>query len=323
MKRKFMIMLVLVSGLLAYTYTRQSEMIIIYSSMEQFRNDLLQEKLIEKFPDVETKVVYMPTGKAAAKLDLEGSHTDASIVVGLEVAYMNKIADNFKDIEGISKIDYIDEFKPEHFNNKFVIWERQGGSFIVNETILKEKGLKIPTTYEELLDPNYKGLIAMPDPKSSGTGYYFVKNRLDIMGDEAGFEYFEALEKNIKQFTESGSGPIKLLNQGEIAIGLGMTVQGVNEINNGRDYKLIFPEEGSPYSYTGTGLIKNTNRVLPIFEYIVNEFILLDKEFFSPEEIYKGQENTIDSFPKDIKYTAMNGIADIVEKERILKAWKY
>lgn len=326
MKIKIMIMLAIVIGLLAFTTTKQTETIVIYSSLEQFRNNELQELLAEEFSELDIKVVYMPTGKSAAKLELEGSMTDANIVVGLEVGYMTKVANNLEDISGMSSIDYLDEFAPENFDNKFLVWERYAGAFVIDENALNELNLPIPKTYEDLLDPQYKNLIAMPDPKSSGTGYFFVKNQINSLGEEGAFEYFDKLESNIKQFTESGSGPLKLLNQGEIAIGLGMTFQAINEINSGRDYSIIFPPEGSPYSFSAVGLIKGNKgntEVESVFDYLIHEFIKIDKEKFSPELIYKGQIITVENYPENINYSDMSGIEDMEEKERILDQWKY
>ena len=116
------------------------------------------------------------------------------------------------DISGLSKIDYIDEFNPELNGNKYLVWERFAGAFIVNMDVIEKYDLDIPKTYDDLLDEQYKGLIAMPDPKSSGTGYFFLRNRVNELGVDGELEYFNKLEANVKQFTESGSGPIKLLN---------------------------------------------------------------------------------------------------------------
>ena len=58
--------------------------------------------------------------------------------------------------------------------------------------ILDKYGLETPKTYEDLLKPEYKDLIAMPDPKTSGTGYAFFLNAVNIMGEEKAIQYFKA-----------------------------------------------------------------------------------------------------------------------------------
>lgn len=312
--------------LISITISNDKNMIVVYSSMEQFRNDKLQEDLNKEFPDKNVRVMSIPTGKAASKLFLEKDRTDADIVVGLETSYLEKISDQLSEVTQYSNINYLDEFKKETQSKKYVIWERQAGAFLVNENELNKRGLPIPASYEDLLDKRYKGLIAMPDPKSSGTGFFYYQNRVNVLGEQNALKYFDDLSKNIKQFTESGSGPIKLLNQGEIAIGMALTFQSVNEINKDRDYKIIYPEDGSPYSLTGTSIIngKETNEdVVKVFNYIIHDFFIYDKEYFSPESVYVNQKNKVENYPKNIHYADMTNIENINEKERLLELWKH
>ena len=278
----------------------------------------------ERFPDLNTYVMYMPTAKAAAKIGAEGEDTDADIIVALETAYLEKIKDQLEDISGLSRLEYMDGLSD--IDNRYVIWERQAGSVIINKTVLEKYNLPIPETYEDLLDPIYKNLIAMPDPKSSGTGYFFYKNLVNVMGEQEALEYIDKLAMNIKQFTESGSGPVKLLIQQEVAIGLGLTFQAVNELNEGNAFIILQPEYGSPYSLTGTALVKGRNNnqdIMRVFDFIINDFLMYDKEYFSPEQILKEQDNKIENYPQNIQYADMSGIEDIDEKERLLSLWKY
>ena len=90
----------------------------------------------------------------------------------------------------------------------------------------------------------------MPNPKSSGTGYMFLKNLVNTWGEEAAFAYFDELSKNILQFTSSGSGPINALVQEEVAIGLGMTAQAVTQINEGVNLKIVFFENYNKFCLT-------------------------------------------------------------------------
>lgn len=324
--KKLIAACLVITILLLFSIQQEKNTIIIYSSMEQFRGEELQKQLNEKFPDSKPMVMYVSTAKAAAKIYVEKDQSDADIVVGLETSYMEKIKDQLADISGKSRLPYLPGLTVADHQGKYVTWERQAGAFIINTEVLKKHNLPIPRTYEELLDHKYYNLIAMPDPKSSGTGYFFYKSLVNTMGEEQALAYIDKLEYNVKQFTESGSGPIKLLIQGEIGIGLGLTFQGVNQINSGSPFQIIYPQEGSPYSLTGTGLMKQSaddEEVNKVFDFIINDFLLYDKEHFSPESILVDQKNTIPNYPQDIRYADMQGIEDIKEKERLLDLWKY
>lgn len=323
--KKIMCALIAVTIFLTVITTEQSEnTIIIYSCMEQFRNDELQEQLNEQFPDLDVRVMYMSTAKAAAKISIEGTGTDADIIVNLENAYMTKVEKHMADVSQYSNLEYEDDMVVE--SGKYLIWDRQAGSIIVNKTILERENLPMPETYEDLLDPIYKNYIAMPDPKSSGTGYFFFKSLVNTMGEDEAFAYIDELAKNVKQFTESGSGPVKLLIQGEVAIGLGLTFQAVNELNNGNDFVIVEPEYGSPFSLTSVSMLNGRQEnedIVRVFEFVANDYMVYDKMYGSPEKVLKEQENGIENYPENITYADMTGIEDIEEKERLLEKWKY
>lgn len=326
MKKGIIVLLIITFVFTAMAYSEGKESIVICTSAEQNRNDDLQLQLSERFPQYNIIVMYMPTGKAATKVYTEGKDTEVDIILAMESGYLTKLKENLADISGTSKIDYFDGIRPEDYDNRWITWERFAGAIVVNTDILDKYGLKEPKTYEDLLKPEYKGLIAMPHPKSSGTGYFYLKNWVNIMGEEEAFDYVDKLQENLKQFTDSGSGPIKMLTQGETAIGLGMTFQAVTEINKGQPFKIIYPPEGSPYSLSGTAIVEghqNKEGVSEVFDFLANEFIIDDKERYSPELIYNGQEIKVPNYPENIVYADMTGIENDKEKERLLSLWKY
>lgn len=326
MKKAFILLLAVTVLFAVLADTESKDSIVICASQEQFRSDEMQAQLNEAFPDKNIIVMYMATGKAAAKIYAEGTDTEVDILVGLETGYLNKIKDALADISGTSRIPYMEGVTVEDNGGRWVTWERQAGAIVINREILDKYGLEAPTCLQDLLKPEYKGLIAMPDPKSSGTGYFFYKSWVNTMGEEAALAFVDALYGNLKQFTESGSGPIKLLKQGEVAIGLALTFQAVNECNDGQPFEILFPEQGSPYSLTGTAVIdghQEKDGVMEVYDFIIHEFLTYDKEYFSPEQIYEGQVNRIENYPQDIPYADMTGIQDDQEKERLLSLWKY
>lgn len=326
MKKIFVILCAITAYLLFDISFETENMIIIYSSLEQYRGDELQKQLNQRFPEENILVMYLSTAKSAAKISTEQTQSDCDIVVGLEGAYMEKIKDHLASVENVKVQDYVEGMKPSDFDNRYVAWERQAGSIVMNHAIMEKYQLEPVRTYADLLDEQYRGFISMPDPNTSGTGYLFYKNLVNEMGEEKALAYFDELAKNVKMFTESGSGPIKSLIQGESAIGLCLTFQAVEQRNEGQPFTIITPEYGSPYSLTGAGLLKGREEdevILEVFDYIVNDFFQYDKMYFSPEILIENQKCKMENYPQNIKYGNMDGINDIEEKERLLELWKY
>lgn len=91
-----------------------------------------------------------------------------------------------------------------------------------NKARFSEKfpGTPIPATWDDLLNPAFKGEIVMTNPVASSTAYLFLQNQLQRLGWEKGWEYLISLSKLVGQFPDSGSAPPKLIGTGEYAIGI-------------------------------------------------------------------------------------------------------
>lgn len=309
--------------------SQKKKTITIYASSEDFRIENAQKMFDEKFPEYKIVIQYKSTGELAAKLAGEGTKTDCDIVMELENTYLEKIGDTVAKLDGLPGVDF-DKYLPSLVpsSHRYVPFIRTSGAIVINKKILAEKGLSAPTCYDDLLKPEYKGLVSMPNPKSSGTGYIFYLNMVNARGPEKALEYFDGLATNLSGagYTSSGSGPVKALKLGEAAIGLCMTWQAVDEINNGADYEIIYFDEGAPYDTYSSAIIsgkENDEDIRKVFEYLLTDVTPKDKELYAPDQIYKDVTYTKKNFPENIKYADMKGLEDITVKESLLDAWKY
>ena len=321
MKNKLIMILLLIMVVCVTGCSNSKNRVVIYTSMEEERNQDLKEQLKEAFPDVKVVVQHMATGNSAAKIKNEGKKVEADIVIDLETAHMVNVQDALADLSYFDDSIYLDGVNT---SDKYLTWVKYTMNLIVDNKYLEEHNLSVPKTYEDLLKPEYKNLIAMPDPKTSGTGYGFFLNAVNIMGENEAVEYFKKLKSNLREFTTSGSGPTNLLKQGEIAIAMGMTAQGVEAINEGYDFSIVELETGSPYNTTSCGIIKGREEkanVKEVFEWLINDFGKYDKENYMPDVILKNQENKVKNYPENLKDADMTGIDSIEVKEKLTERW--
>lgn len=300
-----------------------SNKVVIYSGAEEYRNEYFMKRLKEQFPDYDISIEYMPTGNLAAKLAAEGTDTDMDLFYDLDYSYAGLVEQYLADVSDYDQSIYMEDCKVA--SNKYLCETRNGGAIIINPDVLAAKGLEEPTCYADLIKPEYKGLVSMPNPKSSGTGYMFVKSLVNAWGEEKAFEYFDALAENILQFTSSGSGPVNALVQGEAAIGLGMTAQAVTAINEGANLKILFFEEGSPFSLYGFAMPEgkqNRKAVRDVFDFFYTTLVPEDKALYYPEQIYVDKTFDIENYPTNINYADMSGNTT-EEKTRLLENWEY
>ncbi|MBW0003231.1 MAG: ABC transporter substrate-binding protein, partial [Hyphomicrobiales bacterium] len=128
--------------------------------------------------------------------------------------------------------------------------------FGYNTQVLKAKGLPEPKCWADLLDPRFKDEVQVADPASSGTAYLFVATIVQLMGEEKGFAYLEALHKNISQYTKSGIGPIKSMALGETTVGIAFIHDMITQVLDGAPIKPVVPCEGTGYETGSVSLIK-------------------------------------------------------------------
>ena len=302
--------------------TKARDKIVIWTSGEDYKNDTYLSSLREKFPEITFDMQYVSSSTIAQKILEEGLTTTCDIVLSEEYGYMDMISDYLKNLNEIVDFDiFLDAIVP--ISRKWTPEVKNGGCIMINTKMLYDMGIAVPTSYDDLLKPEYKNLIAMPSPASSGTGYMFLRQLVNEWGEDEAFNYFNKLSENILQFTTSGSGPVNLLIQGETAIALGMTRQGVTEKNNGRDIDIIFFEEGSPFSMYGNAIVdKKTvdDTLVEVFKYLSNELCKQNNAMYFPDQIFKDFKPELNGFPKNIKYGDMSNDTR-AEKERLLSKW--
>ena len=319
MKKMMLIVTLLV--IFVVTGCSKKDSVIIYSSMEDNRNQSLKEMLKEEFKDIDVKVQPMATGNSAAKIKNEGINVEADIVLDLESAHMVNLEDNFADLSSFDSSMYLDGVNK---SNTYFTWVKNTMNLVIDKDYFEKHNLSIPKTYEDLLKKEYKGLIAMPDPKTSGTGYAFFLNAVNVMGEKEAVSYFKKLKNNLREFTTSGSGPTNLLKQGEIAIALGMTSQGVAAINEGYNFEIVELKTGSPYNTTGIGIIKGREtdeNVKKVFNWLVSDFGKYDKENYMPDKVLKEQEIKLKNYPTNLKDADMTNIDSIEVKNKLTEVW--
>lgn len=324
MKRPAALLLALLICAALCACTNEENVVVIYTSAEDYRVEHMRQRLWEEFPDYEILIEYLPTGNHAARLMAEGTKSECDITYDLEYTYLETLAGEgiLADLSGYDTSVYCDDVVRSGY---FLPVYRNGGAVLLNPAMLEKYGLAEPMCYNDLLKPEYRWLISMPNPASSGTGYMFLLAMVNSRGEEAAFEYFDALAENILQFTSSGSGPVNALIQGEAAIGLGITGAAVNAVNSGAELEIRFFEEGSPYALYGFGMVNGKEdrpAVKEVFDFLYDEYGYENCALFYPEPIFRDVTHTIENYPADIVYCDMSGDT-ARRKEALLAQWKY
>ena len=97
------------------------------------------------------------------------------------------------------------------------------------------KVTKVPTSYQDLLSPAYKGLVGMNDPSQSGPTYPFIAGVMNQLGGQAdgvakGEDFFTQLKKNGLQVHPTNGDTLHALETGQIDYGLIQSSAATGEI---------------------------------------------------------------------------------------------
>jgi iron(III) transport system substrate-binding protein len=199
-------------------------------------------------------------------------------------------------------------------------------AFCFNTETGKRHNLPKPEGWADLTKPVYKGHVVMPNPNSSGTGYLSVVSILQRMGEAEGWKYLDALDKNIAEYTKSGSKPCKDSASGERAVGVSFEYVAHEMIKKGSPVVMVLPKEGSGYEIEANGLTKKGAKNPAAKQFldwaITDESLKIVAQFFAavsvpgfpvPEGLPKDVSKVV--FPNDFDWSAKN-------RDRILAEWQ-
>ncbi len=126
-----------------------------------------------------------------------------------------------------------------------------------NTSWFEKNKLPLPTSWQDLLKPEFKGNISIAYPYTSGTAFTTLATLVQIMGEDKAFDYWKKLDANIHHYNTSGSACVTQTGLGEIAIGIAFS-HDILALGTSKGYpvKGTFPSEGTGYEIGGLGLVK-------------------------------------------------------------------
>lgn len=181
----------------------------------------------------------------------------------------------------------------------------------VNERLLKEKGLPVPRTWRDLADPKYRGLVAYPNPNTSGTGYTMIATLVQVFGETEAFDLLKRIHRNVAQYTRSGAAPGELTGRGEVAIGVTFIHDAVDQVLKGFPITYDAARDGTGYEIGGLSLVRATpNRA--------NAIAFIDWALTPEAQRLAGEQGQSYQIPSNAK-TAIPRVAPRFQDFRVIK----
>lgn len=239
------------------TTEQKEQTLTFYAGLQEDHAAMIAKKFQEE-TGIKTSFVRMSSGEVLARLKAEKNNMSASVwyggpvdafvaanAAGLIEPYLSPARENIKDGVKDSEGDWTG------------IYVGYLG-FVGNQKMLDEKGLKMPTSWADLLKPEYKGEIVVAHPGSSGTAYTMLATLVQLMGEDEAMEYLKKFNGQVRQYTKSGTAPGRMAGQGETTIGITFLHDAIKYKKEGyKDIVISAPSEGTGYEIGGVALLKN------------------------------------------------------------------
>jgi iron(III) transport system substrate-binding protein len=235
-----------------------TELNVLCTPQEQWCQGMKQE--FEAKYGITVNYVRMSSGEALARVQAEKDNPQFDIWWGGPIdSFVAAKKDGL--LEAYDSPNYanlIDPVKYKDAENFWVgIYVGTLGFATNKDWLAAHPEAKAPTSWDDLLKPEFTGQVMVAHPSSSGTSYTALATVLQIRGEEAGWEYLKKYAGQMAQYTKSGAAPAKFVGQGEAAVAIVFSHDIVNEIENNKlPLVLTFPEEGTGYEIGGMALLK-------------------------------------------------------------------
>ena len=251
----------------AASASAQKTQLTVYTALETDQIKAYENGFNRVNPNIELKWVRDSTGVITAKLLAEKANPQADVVMGVAASSL-ALLDSNGMLQPYAPINldaimgnYRDKKSPPDWWGMDV-W---GATICFNTVEAQKKGIPKPETWKDLTKPIYKGQIVMPNPASSGTGYFDVTAWLTLWGDQngkgGGWKYMDALHENIAQYTHSGSKPCNMAATGEYVLGISFEYRANANKAKGAPIDLVFPKEGLGWDLEAFGIMKGTKQL--------------------------------------------------------------
>jgi len=306
----------------------QKQTVVVYTAIENEQIADYMKSLNKTLPNLDVKMLRLSTGDISARFMAEKDNMQADAIWGVGATNM-LIFKNAGLLEpyapkGLDKIQGL--FRDKANPPSWIGIDIYMSAFCVNTEVAKKNNLPMPTSWADLTKPVYKGQIVMPNPASSGTGYLSVASILQRMGEAEGWKYLDALDKNIAEYTKSGSKPCKDAAAGERGIGVSFEYVALEMKKKGSPVEMVLPKEGSGYEMEANALTKKGAKNPAAKQFLdwaaSDEAMALYAKYFAavavaglpvPEGLPKDITKVV--YPNDFEWSAKN-------RDRILAEWQ-
>ena len=229
--------------------------VVVYSPHDADPLNAGVNMFMEAYPDIQVEVVAAGTGELCNRIAAESANPIADVLWGGGADSLAAFKDYFQPYV-CANDDVIDEA----YKDPDDCWIGESPLpkvIFYNKELIEKDGQTIPTTWEDLTKPEWKGKIAYCLPSKSGSAYTQLCTMiLGHGGTEEGWDFIKKLYDNLDGKIVDSSGKChKMVKDGEFYVGLTLEKAAV-QYKDDDTVGYCYPEDGTSAVPDGIALIK-------------------------------------------------------------------
>ncbi|MFH5187291.1 extracellular solute-binding protein [Paenibacillus sp. TAB 01] len=297
-----------------YTAQTSSQPLKVYVVFQEDEGRALLEKF-KKSTDQSYEMIRMSSGEASYHL-IAMNKSGIDVVLGGPADLHEQLKNNGKLLRYASPMrDNI----PAQYKDKDGYWTGiyMGALSIgVNQTIWRQDAqlasLPLPQRYEDLLRPELKGKIEIPDPETSGTGYTLLASLAQQRGEDEAVRLMLELKKQSSSTTFSGITSAQRLAVGDVAAVVSFLGDQLRFTNSGYDIRSYIPPQAG-WEIGAVSVLKGGNNADAAKKLI---------DFVLSREVQTDYMNTAFSFPV-LPGITVHPLLSPVKLENLLATYRF
>lgn len=250
--------------------------LVVYSALNEDNTIAIADQF-KQDTGIEIEYISLGGGDAVARVQAEMGNPKADVLVGGSVDLYGSLAEAgaFEAYDSPNNDDLDARFNdPNHF---WQGWYMGVLSIIVNEerfeSELAPKGLALPETWDDLLDPNYKDVFVWANPTTAGGAYIATACQIFRLGEEDAWTYLKALDQNVHHYYKGAGDVISPVATGEFIASIAWAHDSFKTQQEGYPLKLIIPKQ-TAFEIGGAAVVKggpNTENAKAFLDWLLTK----------------------------------------------------
>lgn len=239
---------VLISAILSSTSAAMAGEVNLYTSNTEDSVTTAVDLIREKAPDIKVNIIAGSSGALLRRIEAEKGAPGADLFWSSGFSTLEE----FKALFTKYNSPEVDHLTPSlrATESPWVGTNTHVMVLMINKDVLEDD---TPTSWQDVMKPEWKGKVTMADPANSSSAYAQLYGVYSLYGEEG----VRKLAANVELQGET-SGAYKAVAQGEYPVGLTMEYAAQRYVVGGqRAIQVVYPKDGTFLSPEGLALIAN------------------------------------------------------------------